>query len=160
MRVGRNRVTGEALVQIFTSTSPFSIFNGYTATLAFGLCPDCPVAGSHCHPCHGHTTLPPSINPCPSGPPRCKHRLSIALKVPFTLATQMTLSPQGNSFASPPAGSSDSALIFVKVDMLESLAGPIGYFGCRVWAIITWRLKFSTMFGSRRTSVGRFASDI
>jgi hypothetical protein len=31
------------------------------------------------------------------------------------------------------------------------------YFGCRVWAIITWRLKFSTMLGSRRTSVGFFA---
>src|SRR5690349_21206702 len=31
------------------------------------------------------------------------------------------------------------------------------YFGCRVWAIITWRLKFSTMLGSKRTSVGFFA---
>src|SRR5580692_3892251 len=32
------------------------------------------------------------------------------------------------------------------------------YFGCSVCAIITWRLKFSSIFGSRRTSVGFFAS--
>src|SRR5579859_3754138 len=32
-----------------------------------------------------------------------------------------------------------------------------GHLGCKVWAIMTWRLKFSTMFGSRRTSVGFFA---
>jgi hypothetical protein len=34
------------------------------------------------------------------------------------------------------------------------------YFGCNVCAIITWRLKFSTILGSSRTSVGRLASDI
>src|SRR5579872_2016923 len=33
----------------------------------------------------------------------------------------------------------------------------VAYFGCSVCAIITWRLKFSTMLSSRRTSVGRFA---
>ena len=32
------------------------------------------------------------------------------------------------------------------------------YFGCSVCAIITWRLKLSSIFGSRRTSVGFFAS--
>jgi hypothetical protein len=32
-----------------------------------------------------------------------------------------------------------------------------GHFGCRVWAIITWRLKLSTMFSSKRTSVGFLA---
>src|SRR5271165_1373798 len=32
-----------------------------------------------------------------------------------------------------------------------------GHLGCSVCAIITWRLKFSTMFGSRRTSVGFLA---
>ena len=34
------------------------------------------------------------------------------------------------------------------------------YLGCRVCAIMTCRLKFSTMCGSSRTSVGRLANDI
>src|SRR5579872_2821567 len=29
---------------------------------------------------------------------------------------------------------------------------PVAHFGCSVCAIITWRLKFSTMLSSRRTS--------
>src|SRR5437588_1561137 len=91
------------------STSPLSTFNGYTRTLAAGLCEASPVSGSHIQPCHGHTTFPPSIIPCPSGPPRCRHTLSIALMVPFTLATQTTLSPTVNSLASFSAGSSDWA---------------------------------------------------
>src|ERR1035437_8606263 len=34
----------------------------------------------------------------------------------------------------------------------------VSYFGCIVCATITWRLKFSIMCSSRRTSVGRLAS--
>ena len=34
------------------------------------------------------------------------------------------------------------------------------HFGCSICAIMTCRLKFSTMLSSRRTSVGRLASDI
>ncbi len=34
------------------------------------------------------------------------------------------------------------------------------HFGCSTCAIITWRLKFSAMLSSSRTSVGFFASDI
>jgi hypothetical protein len=36
----------------------------------------------------------------------------------------------------------------------------LDYFGCNTCAIITWRLKFSAMLSSRRTSVGFFASDM
>src|SRR6266852_899322 len=101
-----------------TSTSPLSILSGYTATFALGLCAASPVFGSHCQPCHGQTSLLPSIIPCPRGPPRCRHTLSMALIVPLTLATQMTLSPQGNSFASPSAGSSDWVVSLVKLGMV------------------------------------------
>src|ERR1022692_88181 len=87
------------------STSPPSTFTGYTATFAPGG-PASPVFGSHSQPCHGQTTFPPEITPCPSGPPRCRHTLSIALISPFTLATQTVFSPQGNSFASLRPGSS------------------------------------------------------
>ncbi len=34
------------------------------------------------------------------------------------------------------------------------------YFGCSVCAIMIWRLKFSTIFSSRRTSVGRLVIDM
>src|SRR4029077_6378458 len=99
------------------STSPFSIFSEYTAIFTLGFCDASPVFGSHAQPCQGHTTLPPSIIPCPSGPPRCMQTLSMALKVPFTLATQMVFSPQGNSLASSAGGSSDSVVSFVKFGM-------------------------------------------
>src|ERR1022692_1799070 len=88
------------------STSPPSTFTGYTATFAPGG-PASPVFGSHAHPCHGQTTFPPKIAPWPSGPPRCRQMLSMALISPFTLATQIVLSPQGNSLASLIEGSSD-----------------------------------------------------
>src|SRR6202163_4552852 len=91
---------------ISISTSPPSILTGYTATLAPGV-PASPVFGSHSHPCHGQTTFPPEITPCPSGPPRCRQALSIALISPPTLATQLVFSPQGNSLASLGAGRSD-----------------------------------------------------
>src|SRR5207302_11441343 len=71
----------------------------------------------HCQPCHGQTSLSPSIIPCPSGPPRCRQTLSMAEIVPFTLATQIVLSPQGNSLASPSGGSSDWVVSLVKLDM-------------------------------------------
>jgi hypothetical protein len=100
-----------------TSTSQPSIFKGYTDTFAAALCPASPLTGSHCHPCHGHTTLPPSTKPCPNGPPRWRHRLSMALKVPLTLATQITFPAQENSLASFSAGSSPCAAIFVKSGM-------------------------------------------
>src|ERR1700681_4208913 len=91
---------------ISITTSLPSIFTAYTATLAPGV-PASPVFGSHSHPCHGQTTFPPEITPCPSGPPRCRQTLSMALISPFTLATQRVLSPQGNSLASFVAGRSD-----------------------------------------------------
>ena len=40
----------------------------------------------------------------------------------------------------------------------ECVRPHVSYFGCNVWAIITWRLKCSTMLGSRRTAVGFLAS--
>src|ERR1017187_1889526 len=92
------------------STSPPSTFTGYTATFAPGG-PASPVFGSHAQPCHGQITLPPSITPSPSGPPRCRQMLSMALISPLTLATQMVLSPQGNSLASLGPGRSDCAAI-------------------------------------------------
>src|ERR1035441_2216993 len=88
------------------SKSPPSTFTGYTATLAPGA-PASPVFGSHSQPCQGQTTFPREITPWPSGPPRCRQMLSMALISPFTLATQMVLSPQGNSLASLAPGSSD-----------------------------------------------------
>src|ERR1017187_6775844 len=88
------------------STPPPSIFTGYTATFAPGG-PASPVFGSHSQPCHGQTTFPPEITPAPRGPPRCRQMLSMALISPFTLATQMVLSPQGNSLASLFEGRSD-----------------------------------------------------
>src|SRR5882762_11507624 len=87
-------------------------------SLAAGLCAAWPVFGSHCQPCQGQTSLLPSIIPCPNGPPRCRQTLSMALIVPLTLATQITLSPQGNSFASPSAGSSDWVVSSVKLGMV------------------------------------------
>src|ERR1700678_2839777 len=84
-----------------------------------GFCVDTPVFGSQAQPCHGQTTLPPSIIPCPSGPPRCRQTLSMALKVPFTLSMQVVLPPQGNSLASSAGGSSDSLASFVKVGMFK-----------------------------------------
>src|SRR6266852_7579863 len=99
-------------------TSPFSTLTGYTATFALGLCAASPVFGSHCQPCHGQTSLLPSIIPCPSGPPRCRHTLSMAEIVPFTLATQMVLLPQGNSLASPSGGSSGWVVSLMKLDMV------------------------------------------
>src|SRR5919109_3274202 len=79
-----------------TSTSLLSILMGYTFTLAAGLCTALPVLGSYCQPCQGHTSLPPSITPCPSGPPRWMQTLSIAEIVPPTFATQITFSPTVN----------------------------------------------------------------
>src|SRR5580704_14193341 len=96
------------------TSSPFTLI-GYTATLAPGLCTASPVFGSHCQPCHGQTSLFPSMTPCPSGPPRCRQTLSMAVIVPFTLATQITLSPQGNSLASPSDGSSDWVVSLVSI---------------------------------------------
>src|SRR5271157_5815514 len=88
------------------NTSPPSIFTGYTATFAPGG-PASPVFGSHSQPCHGQTTFPLEITPAPSGPPRCRQMLSMALISPFTLATQMVLPPQANSLAVLGAGRSD-----------------------------------------------------
>ena len=85
----------------------------------------------------------------------CRHTLSIAEIVPFTFATQIVLSPSSNSFASPAGGSSDSL-----ASRWNMAIGKADYFGCSVCAIITWRLKFSTMFSCKRTSVGFLASDI
>src|SRR5271157_3069106 len=96
------------------NTSPPSTFTGYTATFAPGG-PASPVFGSHSQPCHGQTTFPPEITPCPSGPPRCRQMLSMALISPFTLATQTVLSPQGNSLASLIEGRSDSEAILTKL---------------------------------------------
>src|ERR1700722_2989923 len=64
---------------ISTSASPFSTFMGYTATFIFGFCAAAPVFGSQAQPCQGQTTLPFSMVPWPSGPPRCRQMLSIAL---------------------------------------------------------------------------------
>src|SRR5271167_328438 len=83
--------------------------------MAQGLCAASPVATSHCQPCHGQTNLFPSMTPCPSGPPRCRQTLSMAVIVPFTLATHTTLSPQGNSLASPSGGSSDCVVSLVSI---------------------------------------------
>src|SRR5690348_14636763 len=102
--------------QISISTSPFSIFMGYTATFALASCT--PVCGSHSHPCHGQTTLPLRMAPSPSGPPRCRQMLSIAEYVPSTLATQISLSPQRNSLAWFVAGSSDTVVSFTKLIMI------------------------------------------
>ena len=86
---------------------------------------------------------------------------------PLTLATQMTLSPQGNSLAWPEGGSSDWVVSLTKgiegtAELHSAWTGeaPIpthDYRGCKVCAIMTWRLNASTMFGSSRTSVGLFA---
>src|SRR5713226_3947668 len=94
-------------------TSPPSIFTGYTATFSPGTCAS-PVFGSLAQPCQGQITFPSSITPSPSGPPRWRQTLSIALISPFTLATQIILSPQGNSFASLIAGRSDWEVSLVK----------------------------------------------
>jgi len=83
------------------------------ATLAAGSCSATPVFASQAQPCQGQTTLPPSIIPCPSGPPRCGQTLSMALNVPLTLAMQMVLAAQGNSLASSGGGSSGSMASFV-----------------------------------------------
>src|ERR1700751_3901294 len=58
-------------------------------------------------------TLPFSITPSPSGPPRCKQTLSIARIVPLTFETQSIFSPQGTSFTSLTGGRSDGAPILV-----------------------------------------------
>src|SRR5208282_4426847 len=115
-----------ALYNNSISTSPPSIFTGYTATFAPGG-PASPVFGSHSQPCQGQTTFPPEITPWPSGPPRCRQTLSMALISPFTLATQMVLSPQGNSLASLRAGRSDSVAILtngIAVQRAQQEAGP------------------------------------
>jgi hypothetical protein len=44
----------------------------------------------------------------------------------------------------------------IRLDQASVLTADF-YFGCRVWAIMTCRLKFSTMFSARRTSVGFLA---
>src|SRR5215475_9517854 len=64
---------------------------------------------------HGHRSFPFSITPWPSGPPRCRQTLSIAVIVPFTFAMQIILSPQGNSLASFLGGSSDSLVSLVNI---------------------------------------------
>src|SRR5258708_14059995 len=80
---------------------------GYTASFDLGSCSTSPVLGSYSQPCHGQTSLLPSMYPWPSGPPMCRQTLSMAVITPFTLATQMVLSLTSNSLASPSAGSSD-----------------------------------------------------
>src|SRR5438552_8095146 len=60
------------------------------------------------------------MTPWPKGPPRCKQTLSMAEMVPFTLATQITLSPIVNSLASPSGGRSDWAVSLMK-GIAESL---------------------------------------
>src|SRR5271167_3575249 len=97
--------------------SPSAIFTGYTASLSLPISV-VPVFGSHAQPCHGQITLPPSITPSPSGPPRCRQTLSMALISPFTLATQIVLSPQGNSFASLLPGSSDWEANLVSIPLI------------------------------------------
>src|SRR5450755_3792373 len=108
---------------VSTSTSPPSTFTRYTATFAPGG-PASPVFGSHSQPCHGQTTFPPAITPCPSGPPRCRQTLSMALISPLTLAMQIVLSPQGNSFASLTLGSSSREATLVNI--LWILAACVG----------------------------------
>src|SRR6266850_2552318 len=123
---------------ISTSTSSPSTLIGYTATFAAGLCATSPVLGSYCQPCHGHITLPSSITPCPSGPPRCRHTLSMALSVPSQLATQMVLSPTTNSRASPSAGNSDFAAMRTRLAI--EFVNPLCWFRgqkCRRWP--PWR---------------------
>src|SRR5438309_10437431 len=64
------------------------------------------------------------MTPWPKGPPRCRQTLSIAEMVPFTLATQITLSPIVNSLASPSGGRSDGAVSLTKgiTDLIERTA--------------------------------------
>src|SRR2546422_11743377 len=98
-------------------------------SFAAGLCAACPVFGSHCQPCQGHTSLSPSIVPCPKGPPRCRQTLSMAEITPFTLATQIILSPQANSLASPSGGNSDW-----EASLTNGIKAALG----------TWHLALST----------------
>src|SRR5205085_2339551 len=99
------------------------------------------VFGSHAHPCQGQITLPASTTPSPRGPPRCRQMLSIALISPFTFATQIILPPQENSLASLRAGSSDSEVSLVNMNL--QLAPALKIIFCEIVAGSNRRLRLS-----------------
>src|ERR1700741_2219150 len=145
-----------------------------------------PLVTSNCHPCHGQVKTLPSSNPCPNGPPRCRQVLLMAYTFPSTLAIAMAF-PSTWSSRTVPGGTSPSFTVLTNPMLpplpyvstynhlklsscLKAIPTPaVGHaaldaghcsLGSATCATITFFLNSCTIRGSRRTSVGRFASVI
>lgn len=108
---------------ILTSTSSADNLTSNTSTFARGEWTATPVFTSKAQACHGQMSLPSSTMPCPSGPPRCGHTLSMAASCPFEFAMQITLPAQSASRASPGGGSSEAAITLTNSDIVQRFRG-------------------------------------